>query len=143
MTIFLASCGLQSSDETSRNVSGSPYSDTDSNYKYNSMYNKLLIELLLHKNRYNEALDVFTSNINYFKTEEDFFNMISRARDLKKFDDVKIITKRWLDLDTSNVSAHKISFANYLELSTFNLQVIILNTYIRYIQTKIINLILT
>ena len=116
-----------------RNLSGSPYSETDSNYKYNSMYNKILIELLLHKNRYNEALDVFTSNVNYFNTEEDFFNMISRARDLKKFDDVKIITKRWLDLDSSSISAHKISFANSIELLTLILQIIILNTCIRCI----------
>ena len=120
MTIFLASCGPQGSEQTSKNLSGSPYSDTDSNYKYNSMYNKLLIELLLHKNRYNEALDVFTSNVNYFNTEEDFFSMISRARDLKKFDDIKIITKRWLDLDSSSISARKISFANSIELADFN-----------------------
>ena len=119
MTIFLASCGSQSNDQTSRNLSGSPYSETDSNYKYNSMYNKILIELLLHKNRYNEALDVFTSNVNYFNTEEDF-SMISRARDLNKFDDISIITKRWLDLDSSSISAHKISFANSIELADFN-----------------------
>ena len=46
--------------------------------------------------------------------------MISRARDLNKFDDISIITKRWLDLDSSSISAHKISFSNSIELADFN-----------------------
>ena len=45
--------------------------------------------------------------------------MINRARDLRRFNDIATITQRWLDIDSTNASAHKISFANYIEISDF------------------------
>ena len=79
--LFLASCGIQNDVETLKTNSSAPYSDTDANFKYNSMYNKLVIELLLHKNQYNEAIAIFSENIQYFTNEDDFLKMINKARD--------------------------------------------------------------
>ena len=73
----------------------------------------------MHKNQHDEALNVFISNIDYFKNQSDFLNMINRARDLRRFNDIATITQRWLDIDSTNASAHKISFANYIEISDF------------------------
>ena len=83
------------------------------------MYNKIVIELLLHKNQYNEAVDTFSANIRYFQNEDDFLRMIKKARDLRKFNDITRISKRWLDINSSNISAHKIAFSNYIELADF------------------------
>ena len=88
------------------------------------MYNKLVVELLLHKNQYEEAIETFSTNIQYFRDEDDFLKMINKARDLRRFEDVTRITKRWLIINPTNVSAHKISFSNYVELADFHLQII-------------------
>ena len=55
--LFLMSCGNQNSTEKSNISISAPYSDTETNFKYNSMYNKLVIELLIHKNQYEEAIE--------------------------------------------------------------------------------------
>ena len=92
--LFLASCGIQNDTETLKTNISAPYSDTDANFKYNSMYNKIVIELLLHKNQYNEAVDTFSANIRYFQNEDDFLRMINKARDLRKFNDITRISKK-------------------------------------------------
>ena len=117
--LFLASCGIQNDAETLKTNTSAPYSDTDANFKYNSMYNKLVIELLLHKNQYNEAIAIFSANIQYFTNEDDFLRMINKARDLRKFNDITRISKRWLDINSSNISAHKIAFSNSIELADY------------------------
>ena len=83
------------------------------------MYNKLVVELLLHKNQYKEAVETFSTN-KYFKDENDFLKMINQARDLRRFEDITRISKRWLYINPTNVSAHKISFSNYVELADFS-----------------------
>ena len=120
VALFLTSCGTQNNAVSSKSGIDAPYSDTDANFKYNSMYNKLVIELLLHKNQYEEAIETFSTNIQYFRNENDFLKMINKARDLRKFQDVTRISKRWLNINPNNVTAHKISFSNYIELADFS-----------------------
>lgn len=120
VALFLTSCGTQNNAVSSKPGIDAPYSDTDANFKYNSMYNKLVIELLLHKNQYEEAIETFSTNIQYFRNENDFLKMINKARDLRKFQDVTRISKRWLNINPNNVTAHKISFSNYIELANFS-----------------------
>ncbi len=120
VALFLTSCGTQNDAVSSKSSIDAPYSDTDANFKYNSMYNKLVIELLLHKNQYEEAIETFSTNIQYFRNENDFLKMINKARDLRKFQDVTRISKRWLNINPNNVTAHKISFSNYIELADFS-----------------------
>ena len=86
LLIFLVSCSSQNSHESSKNISKAPYSDVDSNFKYNSIYNKLVVELSLHKNKDDDALETFTSNIKYFNEESIFLRMVNKARDMRKFD---------------------------------------------------------
>ena len=45
--------------------------------------------------------------------------MINKARDLRKFKDITKISKGWLNINSSNISAHKIAFSNYIELADF------------------------
>ncbi len=120
VALFLTSCGTQNNAVSSKSGIDAPYSDTDANFKYNSMYNKLVVELLLHKNQYEEAIETFSTNIQYFRNENDFLKMINKARDLRKFQDVTRISKRWLNINPNNVTAHKISFSNYIELADFS-----------------------
>ena len=96
--LFLASCSTQNNSVSSKSDIDAPYSDTNDNFKYNSMYNKLVVELLLHKNQYDEAIETFSTNIQYFRDEDDFLKMINKARDLRRFEDITRITKRWLSL---------------------------------------------
>ena len=51
VVLFLTSCGTQNNSVSSKSDIEAPYSDTNDNFKYNSMYNKLVVELLLHKNQ--------------------------------------------------------------------------------------------
>jgi len=118
--LFLSSCSTQNNSTSSKSDINAPYSDTDVNFKYNSMYHKLVVELLLHKNRYDEALDTFSTNIQYFRDEDDFLKMINKARDSRRFEDIAKISKRWLKINPTNASAHKISFSNYVELADFS-----------------------
>ena len=118
--LFLASCSGQNNSTSSKSDIDAPYSDTDVNFKYNSMYHKLVLELLLHKNHYDEAVDTFSINIQYFRDENDFLKMINKARDSRRFEDIAKITKRWLKINPTNTSAHKISFSNYVELADFS-----------------------
>ena len=67
--MFLASCSTQNDSTSPKSDIDAPYSDTSDNFKYNSMYNKIVIELLLHKNQYDEAIETFSTNIQYFKTK--------------------------------------------------------------------------
>jgi hypothetical protein len=84
--LFLISCGPQK--DMKQDVSKENISYKSSDLKYNYTYYKIVIELLLHKNRINDAVDIFTSNITYFDSETDFMNMINRARELNKFDSI-------------------------------------------------------
>ena len=118
--LFLVSCSTQNNSTSSKSDIDAPYSDTNVNFKYNSMYNKLVVELLLHKNQNDEAIETFSTNIQYFRDEDDFLKMINKARDLRRFDDITRISKRWLNINPTNVLAHKISFSNYLELAEFS-----------------------
>ena len=52
--MFLASCSTQNDSTSPKTDIDAPYSDTSDNFKYSSMYNKIVIELLLHKNQYDE-----------------------------------------------------------------------------------------
>ena len=118
--LFLVSCSTQNNSSSSKSDIDAPYSDTNVNFKYNSMYNKLVVELLLHKNQNDEAIETFSTNIQYFRDEDDFLKMINKARDLRRFDDITRISKRWLNINPTNVLAHKISFSNYVELAEFS-----------------------
>ena len=120
VSLFLLSCSTQDNSKSSKSDINAPYSDTNVNFKYNSMYNKLVVELLLHKNQYDEAIETFSSNIQYFRDEGDFLKMINKARDLRRFEDITRISKRWLNINPTNVSAHKISFSNFVELADFS-----------------------
>ncbi len=120
VVLFLTSCGTQNNSVSSKSDIEAPYSDTNDNFKYNSMYNKLVVELLLHKNKYEEAIETFSTNIQYFRDEDDFLKMINKARDLRRFEDVTKISRGWLKINPVNVSAHKISFSNYVELADYS-----------------------
>ncbi len=116
--LFLSSCGLQE-EVPSSSTSYGPFSDNTSEHKYNSIYNKIVLELLLHKDQHHDALNHFVSNIKFFKNESDFISMVNRARDLRRFNDITKITNSWLKLNPLSISAHKISFSNNIEISDF------------------------
>jgi hypothetical protein len=89
--------------------------------EYKSIYYKITTELLLHKGRINDAVDIFSSNIRYFSNEEDFLNMINKARDLRQFEAAIKIVNKWLEIDDRDSYAHKIAFSIYIELGKFDL----------------------
>ena len=66
--LFLASCSTENMSTSSKPNIHTPYSDTDMNFKYNSMYNKLVVELLLHKNQYDEAIAVSYTHLRAHET---------------------------------------------------------------------------
>ena len=115
--LFLTSCGSQINSEQRDFKKEISYKSSD--LKYNYAYYKIVIELLLHKGRTNDAIDTFTSNISYFSNETDFMNMINRARELNKFDSVMTIVNRWIELDDQNIYARKAAFSAYIELEQY------------------------
>ena len=117
--LFLTSCGSQINSEQRDFKKEISYKSSD--LKYNYAYYKIVIELLLHKGRTNDAIDTFTSNISYFSNETDFMNMINRARELNKFDSVMTIVNRWIELDDQNIYARKAAFSAYIELEQYQL----------------------
>ena len=116
---FLISCGPQKDMEERSAREDISYKSSD--LKYNYTYYKIVTELLLHKGRTNDALDIFTSNITYFDSETDFMNMINRARELNKFDSIMKIVNRWMEIDNQNIYAHKTAFSVYIELEQYQL----------------------
>ena len=115
--LFLISCGPQINSEQRDFKKEISYKSSD--LKYNYAYYKIVIELLLHKGRTNDAINTFTSNITYFNNETDFMNMINRARELNKFDSVMTIVNRWIELDDQNIYARKAAFSVYIELEQY------------------------
>ena len=115
--LFLISCGSQTNYE--REDSVTEFSFTSSDLKYNYTYYKIVIELLLHKGRTDDAINVFTSNIAYFDKETDFMSMINRARELNKFDSIMTIVTRWIELDDQNIYARKAAFSINIELEQY------------------------
>ena len=115
--LFLTSCGSQINSEQRDFKKEISYKSSD--LKYNYAYYKIVIELLLHKGRTNDAINTFTSNITYFDNETDFMNMINRARELNKFDSVMTIVNRWIELDDQNIYARKAAFSAYIELEQY------------------------
>ena len=67
--LFLTSCGSQINSEQRDFKKEISYKSSD--LKYNYAYYKIVIELLLHKGRINDAINTFTSNITYFDNEAD------------------------------------------------------------------------
>tara|TARA_E500000178_G_scaffold291254_1_gene295052 strand:+ start:3 stop:1466 length:1464 start_codon:yes stop_codon:yes gene_type:complete len=45
--------------------------------------------------------------------------MINRARELNKFDSIKKIVNRWIELDNQNIYARKVAFSAYIELEQY------------------------
>ena len=115
--LFLTSCGSQINSEQRDFKKEISYKSSD--LKYNYAYYKIVVELLLHKGRTNDAINTFTSNITYFNNETDFMNMINRARELNKFDSVMTIVNRWIELDDQNIYARKAAFSAYIELEQY------------------------
>ena len=117
--LFLISCGSHN-DSVERDFKKEvSYKSTD--LKYNYTYYKIVVELLLHKGKTRDAIDIFTSNINYFDNETDFMNMINKARELNKFDSIMTIVNRWIELDNQNIFARKAAFSIYIELEQYQL----------------------
>ena len=114
--LFLISCGSQINSEQ-RDLEEMSYKSSD--LKYNYAYYKIVVELLLHKGRINDAINTFTSNITYFDNEADFINIINRARELNKFDSIMTIVNRWIELDNQNIYARKTAFSAYIELEQY------------------------
>ena len=132
---FLISCGPQKDTEESSSKENISYKSAD--LKYNYTYYKIAIELLLHKGRTNDAIDIFISNITYFDSETDFMNMINRARELNKFDSIMKIVNRWMEIDDQNIYAHKTAFSVYIELEQYQLASFHLDfLYNRYLENK-------
>ena len=132
---FLISCGPQKDTEESSSKENISYKSAD--LKYNYTYYKIAIELLLHKGRTNDAIDIFISNITYFDSETDFMNMINRARELNKFDSIMKIVNRWMEIDDQNIYAHKTAFSVYIELEQYQLASFHLDfLYNRYLEIK-------
>ena len=132
---FLISCGPQKDTEESSSKENISYKSAD--LKYNYTYYKIAIELLLHKGRTNDAIDIFISNITYFDSETDFMNMINRARELNKFDSIVKIVNRWMEIDDQNIYAHKTAFSVYIELEQYQLASFHLDfLYNRYLENK-------
>ena len=117
--LFLISCGSQTNPEQRESKEEISYKSSD--IKYNYAYYKIVVELLLHKGRINDAINIFTSNIAYFDNENDLMNMINRARDLNRFDSIMTIVNRWIELDDQNIFAHKAAFSAYIELEEYQL----------------------
>ena len=115
--LFLTSCGSQINSEQRDFKKEISYKSSD--LKYNYAYYKIVVELLLHKGRTNDAINTFTSNITYFNNETDFMNMINRARELNKFDSIMTIVNRWIELDDQNIYARKAAFSAYIELEQY------------------------
>ena len=133
--LFLISCGSQKDSEQISSVENISYKSSDS--KYNYTYYKIVTELLLHKGRNNDAVNIFTSNINYFDSEADFMSMINRARELNKFDSIMTIVNRWLEIDDQNIYAHKTAFSVYIELKQYQLASTHFDfLYDRYLENK-------
>ncbi|MDC0985599.1 hypothetical protein OAR47_03965 [Gammaproteobacteria bacterium] len=132
---FLISCGPQKDMEESSSREDISYKSSD--LKYNYTYYKIVIELLLHKGRTNDAVDIFTSNITYFDSETDFMNMINRARELNKFNSIMKIVNRWMEIDDQNIYAHKTAFSIYIELEQYQSASFHLDfLYNRYLENK-------
>ena len=115
--VFLISCGSQINSEQRDFKEEVSYKNPE--LKYNYAYYKIVVELLLHKGRTNDAINTFTSNITYFDNETDFMNMINRARELNKLDSIMTIVNRWIELDNQNIYARKAAFSAYIELEQY------------------------
>ena len=113
--LFLVACGPTNNDSPNKAIKEINYPDT--NPKYSSMYYKIIVELMLHKEENKQALDIFTQNIEYFDSENEFLNMINKARDLRSYDLIVTILNRWFQVDSRNILAHKIAFSVFIELS--------------------------
>ena len=117
--LFLFACGPSSKDQQNTTTKQIDY--PDSNPKYSSMFYRIVVELMLHKDQNKEALDIFVQNIEYFDSENDFINMSNKARKQRRFDLAITILNRWFELDDKNIMAHKIAFSIYLELGRYEL----------------------
>ncbi len=117
--LFLVACGPTNNEPI--NMTAKEISYPDSNPKYSSIYYKIIVDLMLHKEEKNEALDVFTKNIEYFDSESEFLNMINTARDLRRYNSIETILNRWFQIDDKNILAHKIAFSVFIELGRYEL----------------------
>ena len=117
--LFLFSCSSSVENEQVPKLKEISYQGSGDKYK--SIYYKITTELLLHKGRISDAVDIFSSNIRFFSNQNDFINMINKAIDLRQFEAVVKIVNKWLEIDDKDIHAHKIAFSIYIELGKFDL----------------------
>ncbi len=117
--LFLVACGPANNEPTNKAIKEINY--PGSNPKYSSIYYKIIVDLMLHKEETTDALKVFTENIEYFHSESDFLNMINKARELRKYRFIETILNRWFQIDSRNILAHKIAFSLFIELERYEL----------------------
>ena len=74
--LFLFSCSSSVENEQLPKLEEISYHGSGDKYK--SIYYKITTELLLHKGRINDAVNIFSSNIRFFNNQNDFINMINK-----------------------------------------------------------------
>ncbi len=115
--LFLVACGSSNNNPENVPIRDINYPDPDP--KYRSIYYKIIVELMLHKEENQAALDTFTQNIEYFNNENEFLNMINKAKELRRNNLVVTILNRWFQIDSENILAHKIAFSVFIELERY------------------------
>ena len=123
--LFLVGCGPSNDMPSDKSIKEIKYPDSDP--KYSSIYYKIIVDLMLHREEYNEALDVFTSN----KLATEHFNCLYtlyRNNNQKSYVDIEDILSR--NIVINNVVKY---FETYL--SSYNDELVILS-YINILQTN-------
>ena len=132
--LFISSCS--NSSQNNSNINENPIDLATSSSNASHLYNSMYINFALDRSLYDDALLMFTKNINNIDDTKLFYRLTKIALLSYKYDQADIITTKWLKLQPSSYLPYQFSIIAYLENNQLDKAQITFQNYLKNIKPK-------
>tara|TARA_B100000965_G_scaffold395688_1_gene409556 strand:- start:8786 stop:10489 length:1704 start_codon:yes stop_codon:yes gene_type:complete len=132
--LFISSCS--NSSQNNSNINENPIDLATSSSNASHLYNSMYINFALDRSLYDDALFMFTKNINNIDDTKLFYRLTKIALLSYKYDQADIITTKWLKLQPSSYLPYQFSIIAYLENNQLDKAQITFQNYLKNIKPK-------
>tara|TARA_Y100000992_G_scaffold294791_1_gene254947 strand:- start:145 stop:1848 length:1704 start_codon:yes stop_codon:yes gene_type:complete len=132
--LFISSCS--NSSQNNSNINENPIDLATSSSNANHLYNSMYINFALDRSLYDDALLMFTKNINNIDDTKLFYRLTKIALLSYKYDQADLIATKWLKLQPSTYLPYQFSIITYLENNQLDKAQITFQNYLKNIKPK-------
>ena len=132
--LFISSCS--NSSQNNSNINENPIDLATSSSNASHLYNSMYINFALDRSLYDDALLMFTKNINNIDDTKLFYRLTKIALLSYKYDQADLIATKWLKLQPSTYLPYQFSIITYLENNQLDKAQITFQNYLKNIKPK-------